>query len=72
MFGPLRLASNTPKNTSLVTVPIADRFRRRARASMAIRLTSAPLQLLVAACVAEDNVVAGPGEQDAELAAHQS
>ena len=52
-------------------IGIADCFRRRPRASIARRLTSKPLQLLVAACVAEDDVVAGPGEQDAELAAHQ-
>jgi len=52
-------------------IGIADGFRRRARAGMALRLMRKAFQLLVAACVAEDDVVAGPGEQDAELAAHQ-
>jgi serine/threonine protein kinase len=36
-----------------------------------LRITRKPLQLVVAACVAEDDIVAGSGEQESQLAAHQ-
>ena len=53
-------------------VGIARGVGGRPGARPAVRLTREPLQLRLAACVAEDDVVSGAREECSELAAHQS
>src|SRR6202008_4800990 len=53
-------------------VGIARGVGGRPGARLAFRLTREPLQLRLAACVAEDDVVAGAREDRPELAAHRA